>query len=386
MSIETWNLYSKIQPRQSAVADALPEKVRTDRGDFKFDWQTITHGPGAGVELLTVSGARAGFILIPTRGMGIWMAWCDGVEFGWNSPISGPIHPAYVPINDATGIGWLEGFDELLCRCGLESNGAPEFTKQGQVRWPLHGRVANLPAQNLRVSIDTQTGELEVIGVVRESRLFFANLELQSTLKFRVDDCVLRIEDCVSNRSARPATHQLLYHINVSKPIVGAGGRLEVSASDVAPRNKRAQESIDAWDVNQSPEVGYAEQVYFFKPNADASGWARAGVFAPDRQSCMGVTYNTKTLPCFTHWRNTAAEADGYVVGLEPATNFPNSRSFEEKHGRVVQLPPGESVTHQLELHLLASALEAAKFSDEIKALGSQPKIHPEPLKDWSSD
>ena len=28
-------------------------------------------------------------------------------------------------------MGWLEGFDELMCRCGLESNGAPDLAANG---------------------------------------------------------------------------------------------------------------------------------------------------------------------------------------------------------------------------------------------------------------
>jgi hypothetical protein len=48
--------------------------------------------------------------------------------------------------------GWLEGFDELLVRCGLQSNGAPQFTPQGQLQYPLHGRIANLPVEYVEVT------------------------------------------------------------------------------------------------------------------------------------------------------------------------------------------------------------------------------------------
>ena len=33
---------------------------------------------------------------------------------------------------DPGGLGWLEGFDELFVRCGLDSNGPPLFDAQGR--------------------------------------------------------------------------------------------------------------------------------------------------------------------------------------------------------------------------------------------------------------
>ncbi|OXE35403.1 MAG: hypothetical protein CGW95_14090, partial [Phenylobacterium zucineum] len=40
-------------------------------------------------------------------------------------------------------------------------------------------------------------------------------------------------------------------------------------------------------------------------------------------------------LPYFVIWKNTVDVSDGYVCGLEPSTNFPNPRTFEETKGRV---------------------------------------------------
>ena len=54
-------------------------------------------------------------------------------------------------------------------RCGLESNGAPEFDDEtGRLKYPLHGRIANKPAQSVVVTVDDETGEVAVTGVVSE--------------------------------------------------------------------------------------------------------------------------------------------------------------------------------------------------------------------------
>ena len=33
---------------------------------------------------------------------------CGDVQLGWKSPVKGPVHPAFVPLWEPSGIGWLE--------------------------------------------------------------------------------------------------------------------------------------------------------------------------------------------------------------------------------------------------------------------------------------
>ena len=70
--------------------------------------------------------------MLPDRGLGIWKIMAGGVELGWQSPVHGPVHPRFVPLAEPSGLGWLDGFDELVARCGLVSNGAPDFDAAGQ--------------------------------------------------------------------------------------------------------------------------------------------------------------------------------------------------------------------------------------------------------------
>ena len=82
-------------------------------------------GLSAGVEMVTINNGAMQIHVLPTRGMSIWRASCGEEIIQWQSPIRGPVHPSFVPVSEPSGIGWLDGFDELLVRCGLESNGAP---------------------------------------------------------------------------------------------------------------------------------------------------------------------------------------------------------------------------------------------------------------------
>ncbi|HUP81818.1 MAG TPA: aldose 1-epimerase family protein, partial [Pirellula sp.] len=309
--------------------------------------------------------------ILPDRGMGIWKCWSDKVEFGWQSPVAGPVHPSLVPVHDSTGSGWLEGFDELLVRCGLHSNGAPEFAENGTVRYPLHGRIANLPAHQLDIQVDTESGIMDVIGVVSESRFLVYSLELETRYRFRVDSRVIEIVDTVTNRSSQPDSMQMLYHINVGQPILQSGSAVHAAHRCLAPRDARAAESIDTWNQCDGPTSGFQEQVYFIDPIADNQYWSEALLASLDGTLGFAVHFDTRTLPFMSLWKNTASVEDGYVVGLEPATGFPNTRSFEVRNGRVVVLLGGESKTFRVKLQPLTTANEVTQSRSRIETLQS---------------
>jgi galactose mutarotase-like enzyme len=365
-------------------SNSLPERFITSLGDFRVLLRRFGAGRSAGVEAIEVHGQRAGFCILPTRGMSIWRAWSGTVPFQWQSPVTGPTHPSLVPVWDPSGLGWLEGFDELLVRCGLESNGAPEFDAQGRLRFPLHGRIANLPADSLQLTIDDTAGTLEITGTVHESRLFFSNLKLTSTIRLRADADFVEIEDRVTNASDRPLSHQLLYHINVGQPVLGPGAELLAPASEVVPKTPTAEKAVDNYPLYGPPQVGFAEQVYLMRMQANAHQWSRVLLQSPNKDCGLGLAYDTSTLPYFIQWKNTGGLNDGYVTGLEPATNFPNRRSFEEKHGRTVALEPGQSTLYKLQLFFLASAERVSEFAGDVESLNrEQARVSTKMRPDW---
>lgn len=369
---------------QAGASTELPQVIATSRGRLSLRRHRSETGLSAGVEQLQIDGERAGFTLLPTRGMGIWKAWAGEQTFGWKSPVHGPVHPALVPLSEPSGLGWLAGFDELLVRCGLESNGAPQFSPSGQLQYPLHGRIANLPAESLVVAVNSDDGTIEVSGTVRESRLFFTNLSLQSTVRMAADSDTIEIEDRITNHSDAPGTAQLLYHINLGAPLLGEGATLVAPAVEVVPKTDQAAAAIDSYTRYEGPQVGFAEQVYLMRLVADHSGWTRALLRGADGSTGFGVSFDTSTLPYFIQWKNTAGTNDGYVTGLEPATGFPNTRGFEEANGRVVWLDPGETRIHRLRLHLLSEAARVEAFEAEVRKLApSAPKVDRQPRAGW---
>ena len=81
----------------------------------------------------------------------------------------------------------------------------------------------------------------------------------------------------------------------------------------------------------------------------------------------LSLDVNVSTLPCFTLWKNTGDLADGYVTGLEPATDFPNPRPTEREAGRLLVLEPGESRMFQLALAVHDGANEVAAVKASIR-------------------
>ncbi len=355
-----------------------------DKLDASVD--TLADGRSAGVMVVTLSNDRLRLEVVPTRGMGIRSVERDGCRFGWESPVAGPVHPMWVPITEPSGLGWLDGFDELLVRCGLESNGAPEYeAATGRLRYPLHGRIANLAADDVAVVYDADAREIILRGTVTETRFLFHRFELQSELRLRPDTATVRLVDRVTNRSSSAATMQLLYHINFGRPLLEPGSRVVVPARRIVPRDARAAEGIATWDRYGEPTPGFAEQVYFAEPLRDADGRGRAVLSNADASRGAALRFAADTLPCFTLWKNTGAPEDGYVTGLEPATNFPNQRSFEERHGRVLSLPPGASADFELELDFMTTAAETGKAVEQAEALqaGTELEVCDQPRADW---
>jgi len=292
----------------------------------------------------------------------------------------------WIDVAEPSGLGWLDGFDEMLVRCGLASNGAPEFDASGHLLWPLHGRIANLPASTVTVDIDESAGRIAIRGTVHENRFHFQRLQLETEISMQVDSDEISIMDRVTNLSNRPTSIQMLYHNNFGTPILEPGSQFFAPVKKLAPRNEHAATGIEHWDKYGGPDMGYAEQVYLMELASDQHGHSIAVLANADQSKGVSIRYDAINLPCFSLWKNTVGEADGYVTGLEPATNFPNPRSFEESHGRVVRLPAGKSRTMTLEIGMLVGSDRVESALNKVETLSpSNPQVVMQPITDWCS-
>ncbi|MBD3243209.1 MAG: DUF4432 family protein [Chitinivibrionales bacterium] len=380
-----WQEHFELGPK----ALGLSEKPR-----WSVKKRTLRGGFSDGVDIIEIDNGLLSFSVLPTRGMSIWRGKLGDLPIGWDSPVCGPVHPAFVNERERGGLGWLRGFDEAIVRCGLASNGAPcsdtvtnNMGQNTQVELTLHGKTANTPAWYVAVEVTPgDQPEIAVIGQVYETGLFLPQLSLATRISTTVGSNAFRIEDEITNMKGVPSEMQLLYHCNFGPPFLEEGSRLEVPARMVAPRDARAAEGIDAYDTYLGPTDGYVEQCYWYETLADDDGNTLAMLRTGAGDKAVAIRYNRNELPCFTQWKNTAAEADGYVTGLEPGTNFPNPRPFERAQGRVPAIDGGASYHTALTVEILDGAAMINDARQEIDHLQGKAEkvVHHEPQKGYS--
>jgi len=262
-------------------------------------------GLSDGVDVVEIDNGALTLDVLPTRGMGLWRGRFHGLPIGWDSPVKLPVHPAFVSLDERGGFGWLSGFNELMCRCGLASLGPPgwdtayeENPIQGELT--LHGKIANLPAHHVEMMADSVTGRIAVTGVVDECSMFGPCLRLTSTIETGVGSNSCSIIAEVTNRSAKPAEFQLLYHTNLGPPFLDPGARFLAPARLMCPRDARAVLGVDTYDMYQAPDANYAEQAFYFR----LAGNPRKQTLTILRNAAsdlgLSLRLSLDELPCFT--------------------------------------------------------------------------------------
>jgi hypothetical protein len=330
--------------------------------------------------------------------MGIWKGYYQGDRLGWDSPVrDGPVHPGFVNLMNGGGLGWLEGFDELLVRCGLENNGAPYEVKtinpdgsERHTMFGLHGKIANIPASFVAVNIETEPVErITILGHVDEARLFSDQIRMATSITTTPGSNRILVRDQFVNRGDSPGVMQVLYHWNLGPPYLEAGASLVAPLTMVVPRDRRAQEGVDRYDVFEAPSPGFAEQVYYCQLYGESQE-GRTLVMLRNRARSKAVVlrFPRSQLPAFSLWKNTGGLRSGYVTGLEPATNYPNPRPFEQARQRVVTLPPDGTYEVEMVLEVLNTTEAVATVEAEVQSLQAQgmPTIHRHPIEPFARE
>jgi hypothetical protein len=351
---------------------------------------TLRGGRQEGVELILVNNGKLSFTVIPTRGMGVLRVEMGDLRLGWDSPVREVVHPQYMNLESRGGLGWLEGFNEWLVRCGLEFAGHPGpdkfVTNTGAVsemQLTLHGKIANIPASEVEVVIDrTPPHRIRVRGRVDERMFYGPKLELWTEISTEIGSTSVRIEDEVRNRGALDQEMQLIYHVNYGAPILGKGTRFIGAVKEVRPFNAHAAKDLDRFRDYEGPTKGYVEQVYAILPYSDEA--KKTTVMLQNAAGDRGVTmtYSLDQLPYLTLWKNTTAVEEGYVTGLEPGTGFPANRSTERQAGRVPVLKANEARKFTIDVGLLDSLEEVAKATADVEKIsaGRAMTVNPQTL------
>ena len=314
--------------------------------------------------------------------MGVLDVKSGSIRLGWESPVQEVVHPRHVNLQDRGGLGWLEGFNEWLVRCGLEFSGLPgkdsfinNLGEAAEMDLTLHGKIGNIPASEVEVLLK-EAPLYGVRGRVDERMFYGPKLELWTEIATWPGSSGLTVSDQVTNHGSYNQEFQLIYHANYGSQLLEEAARFVGLVSRVYPFNEHAARDIAAFDRYQAPRAGFVEQVYILYPLAGEQGRTTVDLHNRDATRAVSMSFSVDELPYLTLWKNPRSLGEGYVTGIESGTGFPYNRRVERQFGRVPKLRPGETRSFHLEVAIHNSQGKVQEVLERIaKIQGDRKRV-----------
>lgn len=350
------------------------QQLKLSGESFSLQQQVLHGGKQEGSKVLTLTSQNGLTIaLSPTRGMDLLHVSGHGVRLGWDSPVDEVVNPAYINLESRNGLGWLDGFNEMMVRCGYEWTGHP-VTKDGVI-YTLHGKAGNTPASKVEVTVDDKAPhEIRIRGLLKEHTFKKAKLETWTELRYVPGSDSFTVHDVLTNQADYPHDYQIIYHSNFGAPILEKDARFIAPLKSVSPFNDYAKQGLDNWNVYGAPTKDFDEMVFNLVPKADSNGKTVAALIGSKGDKGVSIEFDTRQLPLLTMWKNTDTLKQGYVTGIEPGTNYAYPVTIEKQQGRVKQLQPGQSTEFVLTYSLLKDAHAVQKVEQRVKQIQGDEK------------
>jgi hypothetical protein len=221
----------------------------------------------------------------------------------------------------------------------------------------LHDRISYLAAAGVKVEeswLPDGNFEIAVEGVLRQTRVFGANLTLTRRVSARLGENSLRVTDRLANEGFQPAPAVILYHCNFGFPVVSQHSFIRAPSARCEARDDEARAGAATWMTFEAPRADYAEKCYFHDMTPDAEGLVRAEIWNPTLNFGGYLRYHAQQLPAFTQWKMLGAGT--YVCGLEPGNAPLVSRRELRERGLLPMLEPGETRLIEIELGAVTGA------------------------------
>ena len=171
-------------------------------------------------------------------------------------PVKEVVHPSHIDLESRGGLGWLEGFNEWMVRCGLEFADIPapdQFINNtgdpATLDLTLHGKIQNIPASSYEIIVDREPPHrIRIRGTVYESFFTAPSSNLLQKYPLIPGSESFQISERLTNQGASPQEFQLIYHGNYGSSILEKGAMVYAPASSVTPMNENAARS-DSWNT-----------------------------------------------------------------------------------------------------------------------------------------
>ncbi|KMV35317.1 MULTISPECIES: aldose 1-epimerase family protein [Franconibacter] len=368
-SAQTWVLTNAEKGTDKGDWRITSQQLNLKGAPFSIEQKVLHGGKQEGSKIITLASENGlTIVLSPTRGMNLLHAQGFGVRLGWDSPVKEVVNPAFINLESRNGLGWLEGFNEMMVRCGYEWTGHPT-TADGQL-YTLHGKAGNTPASRVEVEVsESAPYEIRIRGLIKESTFKKADLQTMTELRYVPGSNSFSLHDVLTNHADYPHDYQIIYHSNFGKPILEEGARFIAPLANVSPFNDYAKGGMKAWNTYSAPTKDFDEMVFNLTPLADANQQTLAAVINKAGDKGAAIGFNVSQLPVLTMWKNTDTEKQGYVTGIEPGTSYAYPVTIEREQKRVKQLAPGASTQFDLTYTLLHSSEQVADVEKQVAAI-----------------
>ncbi|HBC82912.1 MAG TPA: DUF4432 domain-containing protein [Escherichia sp.] len=372
---KTWVLTSAEQSMDKENWKISSSELNIKDTAFSIEQKVLHGGKQEGSKILVITSQDGLTItLSPTRGMNLLHIEGFGAKMGWDSPVKEVVNPAFINLESRNGLGWLEGFNEMMVRCGYEWTGHP-VTADGQI-YTLHGKAGNTPASQVEVEVaDAAPHEIRIRGLIKESTFKKADLQTMTELRYVPGSNSFSLHDVLTNHADYPHDYQIIYHSNFGMPILEEGARFLAPISSISPFNDYAKEGLKTWQTYAGPTKGFDEMVFNIQPLSGEDHQTLAAVVNKAGNKGAAIQFDTRQLPMLTLWKNTDTVKQGYVTGIEPGTNYAYPVTIEREQKRVKQLEPGASTQFDLTYTLLHSSEQVADVEKKIAAIQGETKI-----------
>lgn len=333
---------------------------------FGIKEYTLSGGRANGVKAFDVkNGSGLEFTLVADRCLDIAGLTFKGINCSYLNK-TGIVSPAYY---EKDGVGFLRNFfGGFLTTCGLRNVGVP-CDDEGE-SFPLHGRISNIPAEEVSVSTEWIDGVpvMVISGKMKEARMFGENLVLTRKIICRYGENKIHIQNTVENLGFRPEGLMVLFHFNLGYPLLDEEAILITPTGKLTPRDAEAHNGVNAYNRFQAPTPNYAEQVFYHKLNGAQSGETMVALVNENLGVAAALHFNNRQMGNFIQWKQMG-EGE-YVLGMEPANCLVAGRAEERKNGTLEYLQPGESKQFDIVVELVQGASEIEQLIQRIKELG----------------
>ncbi|MEA4831838.1 MAG: aldose 1-epimerase family protein [Oscillospiraceae bacterium] len=337
----------------NSLQGALPYIGNPDQ-IISFSVSRFEEGRARGTRIASISTpAGLDATVVCDRCMDLYNVRYKGINLNYITPV-GIAAPQYY---DASGAGWLRNFfGGFLTSCGLRNIGSPD--SYGGESFGLHGRLSNIPAEQLSYSRDG--GGVRLSGVMTEACAFGEAFTLRREYFFPAEsgsEAEFFFEDCVTNVSHTARPFMQLYHFNIGYPFLCESSVPVIKSKKIVPRDEYAALHAENYSDITSPVDEYREMCYYHTLEKDENGVRSFGM----KNSALGLSLEisfddfskkpaASALDVFVQWK--MFQKGAYVMGLEPANATLDGYEENIRNGTLKTLAPGESAKRRFSVKI----------------------------------